>query len=455
MGDEKKVGASWWRETLGARFFRRPALLGLGLLGGSSLLPGCHEYAAPRAPTGTEQAADEVEVQMDTLELQRRQGWNVGGTDLILALDGATEVDVAGSQAWRGALQTLAAALAPAQPSLLPYYVPTLFQSLCGPASDGLRAWIRPLHTPAMDVAFAKGQAIASLFEEAGLPSDTMLVIDLPGAESVAVAAALAPRFDPVFTFANWPHPLGVVPSHETLAGALYYLPAFDAARAGHTLPAPPMLVLDSARLNPYTDENGEFDNRYLARIPTADALAQLGIKHVLYVVGDESQTEERDDLNESFQELQLAGVDVKILPLSDFQESPTPPPAELLVSVFPPIIGGGYYYYGGSPFSHLCFWLRYHWHHPIHGALVSGPPAGTRLSHGHLFHVAARATAFGVLAARGPSGFGAVRPVGFGRVSVFTSRATAAVTGIRSSSGSGTLGRSGSLGRFHAGISS
>ncbi len=440
---DKKVGASWWREQLLGGRYRRPAMIGLGLLSGTSLLPGCWEPLPPRDPSEVTQSRDEIDLSMAALDLQRRQGWNVGRAGQPLALPGATALDAAGGVRWRSALDDLPIAFEPTQAQLLPYYVPTLFQSLLGPNADQLRAIMRPVRTHAMDVAYAKGQSILALFHEAGLPPDTAIVLDLPGPESVAAAAALGAHFDPVFTFANWPHPLGVVPSHETLGAALYYLPLFEDERATRPSPAPPVWVLDSRRLSEYTDEDGQFDNRYVAHVPNAEDLCRLGIKHVLYVVADESQQAELDDLNQPFVELARAGIDIKRVALTDFQQSDEEPPADEADASWPVSYVGGWFYYGGSWRHHRCFWRNYGWHQALHAfnaGAAGGHESSGHVSGGFQFVPSARQTRFSA---------------NFGRIAVRTSRTTSAITGVRPGN-SGSFGRSGSLGRFHAsGVSS
>ena len=126
---------------------------------------------------------------------------------------------------------------------------------------------MRPMHTPEMDDDFARGIALRAQFGAVGWPHDTALVVDAPGPRAVAVAAALADHFAPVFTFGNWPHPLGVVPAHETLAAALYYLPMFT---AGRRRCAPPTRRRCSSSTpigsRPIGDADTQFDNRYFVR---------------------------------------------------------------------------------------------------------------------------------------------------------------------------------------------
>src|SRR6185369_2349744 len=113
-------------------------------------------------------------------------------------------------------------------PRLAPYFVPTLFQSLIGsPSGARLRQQLYPVWSEPMRAANARGEALLDLAAAPGAPHDVALVLDLPGPQSVALAAALAPAFAPVFLFDNWPHPNGVVPAHQTLGAAVYERPLF------------------------------------------------------------------------------------------------------------------------------------------------------------------------------------------------------------------------------------
>ena len=315
---ERSFGARWWRESLGvARWAGRPGPGTFGLLGALSLASGCAPWPETRA--GESQLADsrdEVEVNVAALKLQRQAGWDVGQSGVALAFPDSTVEDRNGSQAWRAAMNDLAGTLAPSSPALRPFYVPTLFQSLIGTAGQGLRAVMRPIHTADMESDFGRGVALREQLAFAEWPKDTAIVVDAPGPRAVALAAALADRYAPVFTFGNWPHPLGVVPAHQTLAAALFYLPMFRAADAQRSADAPPLFVLDANRLAPYGDADRQFDNRYFVHLPTAEQLAALGITHVLYV---SAEAQELDDLNAALVALCEKGVDVKMVALDDF----------------------------------------------------------------------------------------------------------------------------------------
>jgi hypothetical protein len=446
-----KLGAPWWRESI---LPRRHSLNGFGLLGGAAALTlaGCYDELPVRDDAELAQRADEIDTSVDALDLQRARGWNVGQPDAPIFLPKATQTDALGGGDWRARMEDLAWHLTPSSPSLQPYYVPTLFQSLIGPTASALRMQLAPMRSPEMDEAYGRGRALRAMFGEVDWPTDTAIVVDLPGPESLAVAAALADRFEPVFTFGNWPHPLGVVPAHETLAATLFYLPLFDQARALRPAGAPPVFVLDGNRLAPYSDEDTQFDNRYLARLPTAEALKRLGIHHVLYVAPDQTQTVELDDLNTEFVALNEAGVDVKMLALDDFEESEEVPLADIVVDMTWIVSPAGlHYYYGGDVGTHLCFWRDYGWYHPKHAVTV-GPPSATRMRTpiGHQYVPRFRVTMFAGGESRAmtrpiPIGGGVYRPASFGRVAVRTSRSDGTLTGVRA-------GRTGSFGRFHGG---
>lgn len=485
MGDGKPLtgfGARWWRASL-LRLSPGVASFGLagGLVGGA-LVSGC---AFDRPDTRMEPVpsasddADAVEQQMNALQLQQQAGWNVGD-DRPLDFPGSTDVDVAGTQAWRAAMDPLANILAPA-PKYQPYYVPTLYQSLMGEAGQGLRAVMRPMATNEMQEDFARGLALRRELGDAGFPRDLAVVVDAPGPRAVAMAAALADRFAPVFTFGNWPHPLGVVPAHQTIAASLYYLPAFQAANQLRRDDAPPLFVLDANRLAPYRDEDGRFDNRYFVSLPTADSLRALGVRHVLYVTADGRQ--ELDDLNEQLVALQSAGVDVKMVALGDFvraadavvSDDEVPDNEEvaaadvgfvaepdLLLAPYPWLTWWGrgwrcHHWYRGAYWGGV-FWGDYGWYHGRHAPVVVAPPPGrvvVRPPIAARWVAAPRPTMFAPGRTIGPPGARGVvypRAAGFGTMPVRASRGSGVVTGVHLGHGVAVIGRSGSFGRAGGG---
>jgi hypothetical protein len=199
-----------------------------------------------------------------------------------------------------------------------PFYVPTLFEApsaLPRTVAEGdpgtiasLRQALRPIFTSSMRSAFAWAERYAPWL--ASVPG-ACLVVDLNGPESVAFAAGASGRFDPVFLFDNWPHPRGVVPAHLTLAAAAYYQPMFA---LGGPVESPPMFVLDRRRLAPYTDNAAQFDNRWVARMPSTKELQGLGAKTLLYVAPSLTMPCELDDLNDDFVAYAIGGFSIVAL---------------------------------------------------------------------------------------------------------------------------------------------
>jgi hypothetical protein len=306
---------------------------------------------------------------------------------------------------------------------------------------------MKPVPDMQGDEDVRRGEAIASLFRAVGTPTDTAVILDLDGPASVAVAAGMAPAFDPVFVFDNWPQPLGVVPSHETLGSVLFYRPLFLRARAARQAPAPAVFVLDRRRLSRYVDEESQFDNRYVAKLPTSANLRSLGVRHLLYVVPSKADLRELDDLNDDFVAFADSGIDVKAMALTDLSAPSTAAQAAPGRAVGAPVA----HYYGGSPHTHLFFWTNYGWHTP---RTVSAPPRSTgtapalptvrppaNVSNGAAYKPILRPTIFSARRTGLGAGVGKQKPSGFGVVSVRASKSTGRITGMRT-------GRSGSFGR-------
>ena len=86
----------------------------------------------------------------------------------------------------------------------------------------------------------------------------------------MAFGAAMAGWADVIPGFENWPHPYGVVRSHDTLAALMYYAAFVEEQKKQLPESAPGLLLLDNQRLAPYTDADDKFDNRYMATVPSA-----------------------------------------------------------------------------------------------------------------------------------------------------------------------------------------
>ena len=418
------LAARWWHEGMEGSAAISPdrrtalkVLVGLGGLLGAGLLlrAGCHALSDPA-------------VTMDALDLQYKEGWAVGAPGQALTIPDLLQTDSEGNTNWSTGLNLLGQDLTPGDPALDPFNVRTLFDVLNNPRGAGLAPLLRPMHSVAMDVAAHAAQALATMFSEEADRKGTALILDMPGPISVAAAAGVSSVFAPVFLFDNWPHPLGVVPSHQTLAAAIYHRPDFVAAHAHRMLSAPPAFVLDNQRLSPYRDESNRFDNRYLARLPGPDSMERLGIKRVLYVTAS-PESHELDDLNDDFVAFRNRTIDVKMIALSDF----APAPAALLqASHIPPTDRS--YYYGGHPHGSVFFWSSYSWYSPAYSGRTWSGSLPRSVSTGQSFAPAARPTLFSSRTVGGLAGVGKQKPSGFGRVSY--------------RAGGGGFGRSGSFGR-------
>jgi hypothetical protein len=427
--EEKKNGIGWWKKLV----FR-----GVGVVGGASAITGCELMRFPppepmtayddvAAPDATEEELAEEEAVDPAVD------WSLPRSRFLRFFPGATATDVDHGQQWRTALEDLTDAFKPTDKRLRPFYVPTLFQSMSDDANKELKGRIQPIITPEMQRSFARGKAVAQVMAQAGWPKDTALVVDLPGTMAVAFAAALADHYAPVFTFDNGPHPQGIVPSHQTVAAALFYAPIFLRADTERPNGSPPLFVLDSNRLLPYVDEDNQFDNRYVAKLPDIVALRPLGIRHIFYVTPDASRGIELDDLNDSFVSLYEEGIDFKILALTDFQE--TAEPEARLFGQEPCLEDGTCYAYGGDPLIQASFWDYFNWYAGASGRVGfawSSPPH--RCSRGYLYVPCERPTMFRSALARD---LGSVRaPI-------------SSLTGPSHSPFASML-RSGSFGRFH-----
>ncbi len=426
------VGARWWQQSLveeekvGAR---RDVLTKLLVAGGALGVLGMVIASANNEDTPSPNQADTpVGGVRSALDMQREFGWSFGADTEQLTFDGASTLPFD-----RSALARMPDDLRPARPDLLPYYLPTLFQSPSAKPSASplgetggptpLGEALRPIISTAMESAYRRGQGLASLFRPD--PAGVALVIDLEGPASVAFAAGAFAIFDPVFGFDNWPHPRGVVPAHLTLGAAAYYQPLFARKKAGNEHPA--MFVLDRARLARYVDDGARFDNRYVAKLPPAAALLTLGIKRVLYVVPTLAETIELDDLNDDFVMYAAAGVDVKLVAASSFAPDPQDPGNAT---------DGPPHHYGGSARSHAAFWSDYGWSSPP--APKNDPPV--TLTPGIAYTPIPRATNYS--SGRVGGSPTRPRPANFGTVGVMMAGASGAILGA-SMSRSGSWNRS------------
>jgi hypothetical protein len=182
-----------------------------------------------------------------------------------------------------------------------------------------------------------RARSAAARLSRAGLPADTLWVVDMNGAASVAFGAALSQfaaedgiAVAPIITFNNWPDEYELVPAEYTLAALARFSPSMPPA-AGD--PGRPVFLLDSWRLahRDETPADDVTDNRYMlgpADLPDAATLRERGIRRVVYVVEDSNKTpHEEDDLNPSFAAWGDAGIELSMMDLADLERLPIDEP--------------------------------------------------------------------------------------------------------------------------------
>lgn len=436
------VGARWWQASLAdetSQVERRSAIKSIvvaaGVLAGFGEIVSMCASLSSSSSSSSSSDVDTSEQRKTSLDVQKDYGWSFGAYDEPLVFDGASlqPFDPA-------TLPKLVEAMRPQRLDLRRYYLPTLFDAPEAQPKERaqidpgqlalfkpLAQSIKPIRTPAMELAYRKGRSLASIVAGAK-DTTTALVIDLPGPEAVAFAAGAASVFDPVMLFDNWPHPRGVVPAHTTLGAALFYQPLFDKERSA-TPPAgkgkPPAFVLDRRRLAAYADDASQFDNRFVAKLPSpAAAMSLLGIANVLYVVPTEADAKtELDDLNDDFLLYTSANLDVRAVSLDLFQQMANAAAAPMALDAGLPNVDD--VWYGGSPTSHGSFYLDYPWAKP-----PFSPKQRVASNVGKTYRPAPRTTPYSTGSASGS--IVKQRPTSFATVPVLVAVGTGVVLGAR-----------------------
>lgn len=167
-----------------------------------------------------------------------------------------------------------------------------------------------------------------------GLPEDTMWVVNLRGAASVAFGATLTRESHqpvaPVLTFNNWPAETEVVPAEQTLAALVTMRPR---PLPPGQVQATPVFLLDAWRLakRESTPDATAMDNRYVllsSDFPDPATLRARGIRRVVYVVEDRRQTTtEEDDFHEVALSYQNAGIAISLVNLEQLGGVAAPEP--------------------------------------------------------------------------------------------------------------------------------
>lgn len=243
------------------------------------------------------------------------------------------------------AARAFAAWQLPAEDPWARYSKWTLLASLGEDAAPGQLPDVRSLQI------VRRAEQAGALVAAAGLPPDTLWIVDLRGAASAAFGNAISHNASQpvslVLTFNNWPAEREIVPAEETLSALVTLRPRLPEAGISGTRP---VFLLDAWRLafrDADPDEEA-VDNRYYltsSDLPDPDTLARHGIRQVVYLTetlgSDSEPITEEDDLNEPFLRYAQSGINIALLGLDDLLgERPAPQP------VIRTYGGGGSYRY-------------------------------------------------------------------------------------------------------------
>lgn len=310
------VGAVWWNESLVSSSSLRSRRDGIAILATVGLAAlGIVAYTHFDLGFGDPKYAEEHH---DSLSLQRTYGWNVGDAGSSLSVV-STDAPFDPAE-----LKRLVDDVAPGNPAHVPYFQRTLLEVASAPVRSQLiepeSTRYRPYATlltesPAtshLESRFRQGRDLGAAMAQQADARQIAHVIELRGEQAVAYAAGAAEVLDAVLLFDNWPHPSGVVPAHEALAAAIGYQSRFRETRARRAS-APPLFVLDGARLGPYTDEADKFDNRYLAKLPDSQQMKQLGITRVRHLGYADDGQRAGWDLDPYYAAYLQAGIEVSV----------------------------------------------------------------------------------------------------------------------------------------------
>ncbi|MGO9836608.1 MAG: hypothetical protein ACLP1X_20620 [Polyangiaceae bacterium] len=174
--------------------------------------------------------------------------------------------------------------------------------------------------------AVQRARSASATVAASGLPPDTLWVVDMRGAASVAFGTELSRSTGGVSlvpTFNNWPARNELVPAEETLSALASMSPdgPGEGGEATH-----PVFLLDAWRMAHRFDEPGDetYDNRYFlstSDLPDVDTLRARGIRRVVYVVESLGETNvEEDDLHPVFLEWERAGIRVAMMDLDSLE---------------------------------------------------------------------------------------------------------------------------------------
>jgi hypothetical protein len=176
--------------------------------------------------------------------------------------------------------------------------------------------WARPILFAQMPESASGASFVRRPHEVSWAPAageHTVLVVDLPGAESVGMGLSLAERGYrpvPLYNACTGPHEVidqgPIIESLRAGAEFLAALPLHD---------APPAFLLDADRLRPtHPVRGGDFDNRWQVfpqDFPSAALLAERGFTRVVLI--QRGSLEPQPDLASVLRPWQEAGIGIEV----------------------------------------------------------------------------------------------------------------------------------------------
>jgi len=199
------------------------------------------------------------------------------------------------------------------QESIFEIWAPT--ESLWSP-------WVKPVLFASMHAAQSRTELdCRNDLSLAPAPNDTVLVVDLPGAEGVTAGLALAARgYRPIPLYNAVPRPLmdeeaGQVAVDVRLIMSVLYHGSPVLVKAGLAPDAPPAFLLDARRRGGLVDvQPGWFDNRsvsFTTDFPSANFLMAHGFRRVLLIQHEASQPQ--PDLAHTLRNWQEGGLVIEL----------------------------------------------------------------------------------------------------------------------------------------------
>ena len=161
--------------------------------------------------------------------------------------------------------------------------------------------------------------------------TNTWIIVDLEGPQSVAVSAWLASiaGYQVVCTFDNWPNQAGLIKPERVLGSLLYFSPFMAEKRKNIQPNFPPLWICDRGRLGLFPGKPRDFDNRYFlddSVLPGPLTLRRAGITRVVYVSPADS-SDEVQDLSLYFKLLVKEGFELLKAPISSRESFLNPVP--------------------------------------------------------------------------------------------------------------------------------